>query len=106
MAIYNIVEGTTDSVNFQLLDNGAPIDLTGFTVTLLLENRNGNPVPSPGTVSVTLASQGKVKLAPTNVNVFEADNGPYYARWKLVDSLGKIGYVPNLNRDVWQIVGL
>lgn len=105
MAIYDVVAGSTNDLNFQLLDNGAPIDLTGFTVALLLENRKGVQVPSPGTVTVVTAAEGKVKLTPTNVNVFDEDNGPYYARWKLTDSFSKISYVPSSNRDVWNILG-
>jgi hypothetical protein len=106
LAIYDIVEGSTNDLNFQLLDNGAPIDLTGITVTLLLENRKGAQVPSPGTVAIVTVDEGKVKLTPTNSNVFVAENGPYYARWKLVDDFNKVSYVPSSNRDVWQIVGI
>jgi hypothetical protein len=105
MAIYDIVAGTTDYLQFQLLDNGAPIDLSGFTVSLALEDSAGAQVPSPGTVTIVTAATGKVKLAPTNINVFDATKGPYYARWKLIDSFGKIGYVPSSSRDVWNIIG-
>ena len=105
MATYDIVVGTTNDIKFQLLDNGAPIDLTGITVTLLLEDRTGTTVASPGTVSVTDATNGKVSLTPTNATVFVSANGPYYARWKLVDFTGKIGFVPSSTRDVWQLIG-
>jgi hypothetical protein len=105
MATYEVVVGTTNDIKFQLLDNGAPIDLTGVTVTLLLEDRTGKAVPLPGTVTVTDSANGKVSLTPTNTSVFTGSKGPYYARWKLVDFTGKIGFVPSSTRDVWQIIG-
>lgn len=105
MSHTTIVAGTTAAIRFQLLEAGAPIDLTGATVTLLLSDKTGTTVTSPGTVSVTTATEGKVQLAPTDVNVFVAANGPYLARWKVVDAGGKIYYVPSGQRDVWEIIG-
>lgn len=105
MANFVIVAGTTADLNFQLLDAGSPINLLGTTVTLLLSDRTGTTVASPGTVSVVDSTTGKVKLAPTDVNVFVSANGPYTARWKLTDGTGKISYVPTGPRDIWSIVG-
>lgn len=105
MATYDIVEGSSNDLEFQLLEAGAPISLSGLIVTLLLEDRTGTTVSSPGTVTVTDAATGKVKLTPTNSSVFVAADGPYYARWKLVDGTGKISFVPTSNRDVWNIIG-
>lgn len=102
---YSIVAGTTANVIFQLLEAGSPIDLTGATVTLLLSDKTGTTVTSPGTVSIVDETTGKVQLAPTDANVFVAANGPYLARWKVVDSGAKIFYVPSGPRDVWNIVG-
>ena len=106
MSIYNIVEGTTGTLQFQLLENGVAISLSGLTVSLLLEDRTGTAVSSPGTVTVIDSASGKVQLAPTGTSVFVAANGPYYARWKLVNGAGSISYVPSANRDIWNIVGL
>jgi hypothetical protein len=105
MSHYKIIAGTTAPLRFQLLEAGAPIDLTGSTVTLLLSDKTGATVTSPGTVTVTTAVDGKVELAPTDVNVFVAANGPYLARWKVVDVGAKIYYVPTGPRDVWEING-
>lgn len=106
MANYDIVEGTTSDLQFQLLESGSAIDLTGITVTLLLSDRGGAAVSNPGTVSITDATNGKVKLVPTGTSVFNSANGPYYARWKLTDGLNKISYCPTGNlRDVWHITG-
>src|SRR3990167_7906580 len=105
MASYDIVEGTTTDIEFQLLESGSAINLTTVTVTLLLADRTGAAVSSPGTVAVTNAAQGKVKLTPTDGTVFNPTKGPYYARWKLTNASGKVSYVPTSSiRDVWNIV--
>jgi hypothetical protein len=105
MAHYVIVAGTTAPLRFQLLESGAPINLTNIDVELLLSDRNGTTISSPGTVTVTDAENGKVELSPTGVNVFVSSNSPYTARWKLTDLSSKISYVPTGPRDVWEIVG-
>ena len=103
--VITIVEGTTADLRFQLLQDGSAIDLTGVTVTVLLADRSGAPVSSPGTVSTVTATEGKIQLVPTDETVFVASRGPYHARWKLVDGSSKISYVPSSSRDVWNIVG-
>lgn len=105
MANYTIVAGTTTAVRFQLLEAGSPINLLGCTVTLLLADRNGTTITSPGTVSITDSSEGKVELAPTDTTVFNAQNSPYTARWKIQDASVKFSYVPTGPRDTWEIVG-
>jgi len=102
---YDIVAGTSDSLLFQLLEKGAPIDVSGLTVTLLLEDRTGTAVVSPGTILVTDSVNGKVQFTPTSALVFVAANGPYYARWVLTTSGGAASYVPTSNRDLWNVVG-
>lgn len=106
IATYDIVEGTTNNLVFQLLESGAAINLTSATVVLLLEDRKGTTISSPGTITITDATNGKVQLAPTDGTIFVATNGPYYARWKITDQIGKISFVPTGTRDVWNIVGV
>lgn len=105
MAHYQIIEGTTSAIRFQLLEAGSAIDLTGATVTLLLSDKTGTTVSSPGTVTVTTASEGKVQLEPASISTFSALLSPYSARWKIVDGTGKIYYVPTGPRDVWEVIG-
>lgn len=105
MSVYDVVEGTSNVLQFQLIENGAAIPLTNITVTLLLEDRTGAAIVSPGTVTIVDAINGKVQFAPTSTLVFVASLGPYYARWKLTDGSGLISYVPSSIRDVWNIVG-
>lgn len=104
MANYNLVAGTTSPVRFQLLEAGNPINLSGCTVTLLLSDRSGTPIPSPGTVGVTDATNGKVQLSPSNGTIFVAGQSPYNARWKITDASGLVSYCPNGSRDTWNII--
>lgn len=105
MAKYTIVAGTTTALRFQLLEAGSPINLLGCTVSLLLSDRFGTTVASPGTVSITDSTNGKVQLAPTDTTIFDATKSPYTARWKITDASSKISYVPTGARDIWEIVG-
>lgn len=105
MAQYQIVAGTTSGIRFQLLEAGAPIDLLNVTVELLLSDRTGAEVASPGVITVIDDAEGKVQLAPTDADVFDPALGPYMARWKLTDLSTKISYVPTGSRDVWEIIG-
>ena len=104
--VYDIVEGTTGTLEFQLLENGVPIDLAGVTVTILMEDRAGTTVSSPGTITVTDSDTGTIQLVPTSTSIFVASSGPYYVRWKLTASSGEISYVPSVNRDVFNITGV
>lgn len=106
MSNYNIVAGTTAELRFQLLEAGSPIDLSGCTVTLILSDKSGTTIASPGTVTITDATTGKVQLAPADATIFVAINGPYMARWKVVDASTKIYYVPTGSRDIWNILGV
>lgn len=102
---YLIVAGTTSDLRFQLLEAGSPINLLACTVGLLLSDRAGNTVSSPGTVTITDVSEGKVQLAPASASVFDSTKSPYTARWQITDGAGKKSYVPTGPRDIWEIVG-
>ena len=105
MAHYSVVEGTTTNIKFQLLENGVPVNLTNITTTLILTDRTGTTVTSPGTISIDDITNGKVSLIPTSASVFVASKSPYSARWQLTDIAGKVCFVPSGNRDLWTIVG-
>ena len=102
---YTIVAGTTSDIRFQLLEAGAPINLLACTVVLLLSDRFGTTISSPGSVTITDTTEGKVQLAPTNGSVFDSTRSPYLARWEITDGSGKKSYVPSGPRDIWEIVG-
>lgn len=97
------VEGVTTALRFQLLDDGVPIDLSGMTVTLLLQDRLGTVVSTTAMVSVASASAGLVDFTPSTIGFFTVANSPYHARFKLVNSGGGIAFVPNGIRDRWTV---
>lgn len=96
-----ITEGTTTPLRFQLLDDGVPIDLSGMTVTLLLQDRLGNVVSTAGMITVITATSGLVDFTPSSAVFFTVANSPYHARFKLVNSTGGISFVPNALRQRW-----
>lgn len=98
-----VTAGQTTPLRFQLLEDGIPIDLSGMTVTMLLEDRLGNVVSTAGMVTVVSASTGQVDLTPSTITLFSVTNGPYHARFKLVNSGGGISFVPNGLRDRWTV---
>lgn len=98
-----IVAGTTTALEFQLLEGGSAINLTGITVELLLTDKDGTSVTTTGDVSVTGASTGTVTYTPDSADL-DATKSPYKARWKLTDGSGNISYVPTGLRDEWSIV--
>lgn len=99
------VAGTTEPLTFQLLENGVPLALTGYTVTLLLSDRTGAVVLTSGLVAVTSAANGLVTFTPAALTVTAALS-PYSARWVLTeDANSKVSYVPSGPRDVWNVVG-
>jgi hypothetical protein len=102
---YTIVQGTTADLRFQLLEAGSPINLLSCTVTLLLSDRFGTAVLSPGTVTITDEETGKVQLAPASTLTFDATKSPYTARWIVTDATGKVSPVPTGPRDIWEVVG-
>lgn len=95
--------GTTVPLRFQLLDDGVPIDLSGQTVTLLLHDRTGTVVVTTSMVTITDAAAGQVDFTPSTTGFFTVANSPYHAKFKLVNSLGQVSYVPNGLRERWTI---
>jgi hypothetical protein len=104
MAAIVISAGTTVPLRFQLLDDGLPVDLSGMTVTLELSDRLGTALTTSGMVTVTSAGAGEVDFTPSTGAFFTVANGPCFARWKLVNSLGGVSFVPNGLRERWTIV--
>lgn len=103
---YVIVAGTTGNLQFQLLEGGNPINLTGCTVILLLNDCNGNAIASPGTITVIDPTNGKVQLTPASTSTFSSGTSPYMARWEVTTGGSQIFYVPTGPRDTWEIVGI
>ena len=96
-------EGATIPLRFQLLDDGVPIDLSGMTVTLLLQDRLGATVSTVGMVTIITATTGRVDFTPSSAAFFTVANNPYHARFKLVSATGAVSFVPSGLRDRWTV---
>jgi hypothetical protein len=102
MTQIKVVEGWTAPLDFQLMADGVVQNLTGMTVTLELRDKAGSVVNTAGNVTVPDAPTGKVRYSPDAVDIVAA-NGPYRARWKVVDGASKVSYFPSGAHDVWKI---
>lgn len=102
-----IVAGSTGPLYFQLLDNGIPIDLNDFIITLSLSGVDGAAITTTGDVLVTPASAtaGIVSYTPDSTDLTAALS-PFKARWVLTEDTGSVNYVPNSYRDQWDVVSL
>ncbi|HHT9120343.1 MAG TPA: BppU family phage baseplate upper protein [Candidatus Hypogeohydataceae bacterium YC41] len=79
-------------IDFQLLDGGNPIDLTGFTVELRLSDNTGatksfNTTDSPAKLAVVDAVNGKLRLFPDTPDFASATI--YYGFFWIIDGSGK-----------------
>lgn len=98
-----IIEGTTTALEFQLLENGSAINLTGATVELILTDKDGTAVTTTSDITVTSATTGTVTYSPDAADL-DSSKSPYRARWKITDSGGTISYVPTGHRDEWSVI--
>lgn len=94
---FDVVEGWTNRLDFQLLSCGLPLALTtSDTVTPLLVNARSEEIAtSSGDVTVITASSGEVGYTPKTTGVFLANDEPYRMRFGVEDGFGKIAYFPN-----------
>jgi len=97
-----LVEGHTGVIDETLKTNGTAVDLTGMTVTLLLQTAEGTPVPTLGNVTVPSPSAGLVRYSPAATDLVAADT-PHVARWKVIDAGGHIVFFPSDAGEVWEV---
>ena len=91
---FEIVEGWTGDLDFQLNADGSPQNLTGMTVELILKKSDGEPIDTAGDVSVFDAVEGKVRYSPDPAEL-QSGASPLTVRWKVTDGVGKIVYWPS-----------
>lgn len=89
-----IVEGWSAPLDFQLLNDGSPQNLTNMTLTGVAYNRIGVAVDLTGDVTVLSATAGTVRLIP-DTGDFAKDASPYDLRFKIVDSSTQSAYFPS-----------
>jgi uncharacterized phiE125 gp8 family phage protein len=97
-----LVEGHTGVIDETLKTNGMAVDLTGMTVTLLLQTADGTPVPTLGNVTVPSPSAGVVRYSPAATDLLAIDT-PHVARWKVIDTGGHIVFFPSDAGEVWEV---
>lgn len=102
---HDLVEGTTEPQDFQLLDDGAPLVGTGFDVALVIAPAVGTSTPavgSPAPVAEWL-SQALGTVRVTGADILE--RGSYSVRYSLTDGSDDVGYAPNAAQsDTWRVV--
>lgn len=93
------VEGWTERIRDQLFVTPAgtttpvPLDLTNWTVQLLLYDVLNVPVAYSGTAGIDTALQGIVYFDPAPTDLL-ARHSPYSVRWKVTDNAGKVAFFP------------
>lgn len=104
MPLLSITEGWTGVLGpFTLRVDGAPLALTGFTVTMSLRNPAGMVVVAAGTVAVNanqVTNPGQLTYAPaaTDFVFIPGTYGLsqiYKMHWKVVDGANKVIYFPS-----------
>ena len=89
--VFTIREHSTDPIDFQLLADDDAIDLTDVNhVEMEMKDKRGNrysystldSAPGPY-ISITTASDGKVKFSPPTELIFLATGSPYKGYWKV-----------------------
>ena len=100
MAQEQLVEGWTDPIIQQLLNDGAAVNLTGCTVELLLYDCNNHVIVHGGSATVLDAATGKVKFEAA-ASDFVASKSPLKVRWKVTDNADEVSYFPNAAADTW-----
>ncbi len=96
---YDVVEGWTSQLTFQLLSCGEAFVISATTdhiVTPFLINAKGAEIAtSSGDVTIITAACGEVGYTPTSTSVFLAADEPYTLRFRVEDSGGLFAYFPN-----------
>lgn len=80
-----IVEGWTGNMDFRLLADGSPQNLTGMTVAAVGYDRLKASVAFSGDVSILSATGGTVRLTPDTGDFLESGS-PYELRFKVTDA--------------------
>jgi hypothetical protein len=105
------VAGWTAPRDFQLSIDGEAIDLTGWTVTLILRDASGAAVSSPGAVTLLTqsgATLGQVRWTPASASILaNAGRTPveYTAHFELTSG-GSKRYFPNVRKGeamLWHV---
>ncbi len=101
-----IQEGWTGPLEFQLLADGVPPNLTATTVSLILQKTGGTLVDTTGDIAIIDAANGKVRYSPGTGDLLEADS-PLRSRFKVIDAATKVVYFPSTeDPDRWLVTSV
>lgn len=93
--------GTSEPQDFEVLDRNEPVNGTGWTVTLEVARADGGTIVTPPAATVLTANPLRVRVTGTEALAL----GRHYARFKLTDGGGGVGYAPNrVFPMVWRVV--
>mgnify|MGYP001324403865 CR=1 FL=1 len=96
--LLTITEGWTQELGpFTLEIDDVAVDLTGWTVALILREKNGTQVASPDTRVDNDPTTGDVYWTPDGTEA--AAESPYSLHWQVTDGDGKVVYFPNTMAD-------
>jgi hypothetical protein len=98
LLVTTLVAGRTKKVGpYTITLNGNALDLSGYTVTMVMRTKGGTIVASPGTITLAdnqaTTGKGQIYWTPPATGLDEADS-PYLQHFKLVDGVGDVFYVP------------
>ena len=101
MAFYEIVEGWTAPVDITLLSKGiAPTGtMVGMSAELLIQDTDGNAIPTTGDVTIPNTSFWVVRYTPDATDLIE---GTYRMRVKVSDGTA-ISFFPNGYWDILKV---
>ena len=105
-----IREGTTASVDMQLLNNGSSIDLTGIDhVTLCMMDAKGQVYRYASSdtstyATVVTASSGTVRFSPPSTTTFRYNVQPYTFYWWVYPTAATRYSVPTKGIAVFNII--
>ncbi len=96
MMIDDIVEGETiERGPFTLEADGAPVDLTGMTIALVLRAKDGTLVETAGDTRIDDdPATGRVYWTPDATDL-SWQQSPYSLHWQVTDSDGKVVFFPS-----------
>lgn len=96
-----LVQGWTEPIRQQLLNDGSPFDASGATLALVLRDKTGAVVSYTGTVAWSATATSVAQFSPAAGDLLAASS-PYAARWK-VTAAGKDAFYPNGEADSWTV---
>lgn len=99
--IFEVVEGWTGPLDFNLLADGAiPAAALAGEVELILKKADGTVLATTGDVAILDSAAWSVRYSPDPSDMVA---GTYRGRFKHTDTGGKVTYFPNGVWDQWKI---